>query len=74
MLFLMEVRKFYQRERGGSKAPPIGLKNGVNFRFFRYLHDPVTTAVVNLSFHSTLSIFKLIFLLCTIWSKIAANA
>ena len=33
-------------------APQIGLDNRVKFRFYRYLHDPV----VNLSFHSILSI------------------
>ena len=60
MLFLMEVKKiedFYQLGLSGSKAaPPIGLHNGLNLRFYRYLHDPV----VNFSFHSILSIFKLI--------------
>ena len=74
MLFLMKVKKiedFYQLGLSGSKvAPPIGLNNGLNLRFYRYLHDPV----VNFSFHSILSIFKLIIRFWTIWSKIVANA
>ena len=59
MVFLMKVRKFktfISVSVRGSKAP-IGLNNGVNFIFYRYLHDPV----VNLTFHSFLSFFKLIF-------------
>ena len=36
--------------------PQIGLDNRVKFRFDRYLHDPVLNPVVNLSFHSILSI------------------
>ena len=55
----------------GSKAAlPICLYNGMSLRFHRYLYD----LVVNFSFRSILSIFKLIIRFWNIWSKIAADA
>ena len=45
MLFLIDLRKiqdFYQRGRERIKGgAAIGLNNGVNFRFYLYLHNPV---------------------------------
>ena len=70
MLFLIDLRKiqdFYQRGRERIKGgAAISLKIGLNFRFHRYLHNPV----INNEFSKHFEHFKAYF---SIWDHFFPN-